>query len=30
VIFGLRGMKTNMGDPHRNLVDSRMCRWSSD
>lgn len=21
VIFGLRGMKTNMGDPHRNLVD---------
>lgn len=21
VVFGLRGMKTNMGDPHRNLVD---------
>ncbi len=21
VIFGLRGMKTNMGDPHRNFVD---------
>ena len=21
VIFGLRGMKTNIGDPHRNLVD---------
>jgi 3-deoxy-7-phosphoheptulonate synthase len=21
VIFGLRGMKTNLGDPHRNLVD---------
>jgi len=21
VIFGLRGMKTNMGDPHRNMVD---------
>jgi len=21
VIFGLRGVKTNMGDPHRNLVD---------
>ena len=21
VIFGLRGMKTNMGDPHRNIVD---------
>jgi 3-deoxy-7-phosphoheptulonate synthase len=21
VIFGLRGIKTNMGDPHRNLVD---------
>ncbi len=21
IIFGLRGMKTNMGDPHRNLVD---------
>ena len=21
VIFGLRGMKTNMGDPHRNLID---------
>ena len=21
VVFGLRGMKTNMGDPHRNFVD---------
>ncbi|MEO6146484.1 MAG: 3-deoxy-7-phosphoheptulonate synthase [Sulfuriferula sp.] len=21
VVFGLRGMKTNMGDPHRNMVD---------
>jgi 3-deoxy-7-phosphoheptulonate synthase len=21
IIFGLRGMKTNLGDPHRNLVD---------
>ena len=21
IIFGLRGMKTNFGDPHRNLVD---------
>jgi 3-deoxy-7-phosphoheptulonate synthase len=21
VVFGLRGMKTNLGDPHRNLVD---------
>jgi 3-deoxy-7-phosphoheptulonate synthase len=21
IIFGLRGMKTNMGDPHRNFVD---------
>lgn len=21
VVFGLRGMKTNMGDPHRNIVD---------
>lgn len=21
IVFGLRGMKTNMGDPHRNLVD---------
>ena len=21
MVFGLRGMKTNMGDPHRNLVD---------
>lgn len=21
IIFGLRGMKTNMGDPHRNMVD---------
>src|SRR6266705_3541357 len=21
VVFGLRGMKTNIGDPHRNIVD---------
>jgi 3-deoxy-7-phosphoheptulonate synthase len=21
IVFGLRGMKTNLGDPHRNLVD---------
>jgi 3-deoxy-7-phosphoheptulonate synthase len=21
VVFGLRGMKTNMGDPHRNFID---------
>lgn len=21
VVFGLRGMKTNIGDPHRNMVD---------
>lgn len=21
VVFGLRGMKTNMGDPHRNMID---------
>jgi len=21
IVFGLRGMKTNMGDPHRNMVD---------
>ena len=21
VVFGLRGMKTGLGDPHRNLVD---------
>ena len=24
VVFGLRGMKTNMGDPHRNFVDFAM------
>ena len=27
VIFGLRGMKTNMGDPHRNFVDFAQCQW---
>jgi 3-deoxy-7-phosphoheptulonate synthase len=27
VIFALRGMKTNLGDPHRNFVVSRRCRW---
>ena len=27
VVFCLRGMKTNMGDPHRNFVDFAHVRW---